>query len=204
MANMFSGNQEKKIPKDLKSCYKYDNVTKELWGMCESAEVWGKILFWVIIIFGVIIAITSSLSSEEVTKGTYYIYTDIETTFDIDLFLATVFETGIYALIEYLLYHIIALLIGSLASLVQHTRITANIALYNSAKAEGITDDFEEENVKEETMKIENIKSGKCEICECEREKLTYAKIVDQMGTRYRYICEDCIKNHNATPAQKK
>ncbi len=39
----------------------------------------------------------------------------------------------------------------------------------------------------------------KCELCDDYFEHLTYCKIKDDFGTRYRNICDDCIKKHNAT-----
>lgn len=39
----------------------------------------------------------------------------------------------------------------------------------------------------------------KCEMCDEHFEHLTYCKIKDDMGTRYRNICDDCIQKLNAT-----
>ena len=64
MANMFSGNQEKKIPRNFKECYKTDCVTQNLWLWCERLEKWGKILFWVLII----VLVTLLLSAFEKTS----------------------------------------------------------------------------------------------------------------------------------------
>lgn len=144
MANMFSGNQEKRIPKNFEECYKTDSITKNLWLWCERLEKLGSILFWLIIIFGIITAIEASftVTVEEVTHGTYYTWTETETTttFEWEVLLVSIVETALYAFIEYCVYHVLALLVGSLASMVQHTKITANIALYTSAKTEGIAD----------------------------------------------------------------
>jgi len=43
---------------------------------------------------------------------------------------------------------------------------------------------------------------GRCEICGKEDVPVCDAKIVDNMGTRYRRICMDCYKNNNASPAE--
>ena len=138
MVNMFSDNVEKKVPKNLKECYSIDNTSQNLWLWCERLEGWGKFLFWFIIVSGLITAIASSITVKEITKGIYYTYTDTETSFDFELFITALVSTSIYAFVEYCAYHVLALLISSLATMVQNTRITANIALYNVAKEEGI------------------------------------------------------------------
>ena len=43
---------------------------------------------------------------------------------------------------------------------------------------------------------------GKCEFCDKENVPLWDAKIVDDMGIRYRRICSDCYKANNASPAK--
>lgn len=42
-----------------------------------------------------------------------------------------------------------------------------------------------------------------CEMCGCVCLKTTYAKIEDDMGTRYRHLCWSCVKTYNATPIEK-
>lgn len=134
MENIFSGNREKEIPKTFKDCYKTDNVTNNLWIWCERLENWGKTLFWILIIGGIILSIVTSITTETVVKGTYYTYTDTETTFNFITFITALAVTALSAFLEYILYHTIALLIGSLATIVQSTKITANINLYKYAK----------------------------------------------------------------------
>ena len=46
MANMFSGNQEKKIPRNLKDCCQMDSITQNLWIWCERLEKLGSFLFF--------------------------------------------------------------------------------------------------------------------------------------------------------------
>ena len=43
-------------------------------------------------------------------------------------------------------------------------------------------------------------KSGKCDFCSTTSDQLVYCKLVDDLGTRYRTICKDCILKHGATP----
>lgn len=43
---------------------------------------------------------------------------------------------------------------------------------------------------------------GVCALCG-KKSNVTYCKIVDSMGTRYRCICADCMSKYNATPFEK-
>ncbi len=152
-----------------------------------------------------------------------------------------------------------ALLVGSLATIVQHTRITANIELYKAAKKEGITDDIESDEDYTNNMRAkskakndqpkdveglkkclycgeivpitlqrctcgsvcfeffdeeqgENVENngsvaeqfGKCEMCSKYDVKITYAEIRNELGTRYRNVCDDCIEKYNATAVENK
>ena len=138
MKTMFSGNQKKKVPGSFEECYKPDIVSTNLWVWGERMEKLGKILFISLIICGIILSITTSISTVQIEKG---IYTTTETNFSFQTFISILITYAFYAFIEYCAYHVIALIICSLASIVQNNRITANIALFNSAKAEGITTD---------------------------------------------------------------
>ena len=182
MANMFSGNQEKKIPKSFKDCYKTDGITKNLWLWCERLEKWGLILFWILIIIGVIDTIMAGINAHELIEqiGAETVEEIREASAELGIEIPTVFEAlvnnllswTLYAFLEYCSYHILALLVGSLASIVQHTKITANITLYNSAKADGITDTKEninngniEEDFSKKLAEIPNSNIGKTWEC---------------------------------------
>jgi hypothetical protein len=65
------------------------------------------------------------------------------------------------------------------------------IARYNSKKS--ITS--------EKTMSLEQ--ACICDMCGHNFEKLTYSKITDDMGVRYRNMCDACLEIHNATPVGK-
>jgi|GEM_PF-2991094 len=168
MANMFSGNQEKKIPKSFKDCYKTDGITQNLWLWCERLEKWGFILFWILIIIGVIDTIMAGINAhqlieeigaetvEEIREASAELGIEIPTVFE--ALVNNIFSWTLYSFLEYCAYHILALLVGSLATIVQHTKITANITLYNSAKTEGFVDDNAE---MENGNSTENI-SRKC------------------------------------------
>lgn len=44
---------------------------------------------------------------------------------------------------------------------------------------------------------------GVCALCGKKSNVVTYCRIVDPMGTRYRCICADCMSKYNATPFEK-
>ncbi|MBQ6997585.1 MAG: hypothetical protein IJN60_04335 [Oscillospiraceae bacterium] len=133
MANMFSGKSDKYIPKTLEECTERDATATNLHIWSERLEKWGKILFWFLIIYGVLTAITTSIITEEVVHGTYYQWTETETTFNFVIFLTSIAETVLYAFLEYCAYHVLALLVSSLALITQNTIISANVALYEAS-----------------------------------------------------------------------
>ena len=142
MANMFSGHIKKQIPKNMEDCIKPDSVSTNLWVWCERLEKLGKFLFWILLIGGLILSISSSIVEKEVIvrEATYWsdAETEVRTTFDFELFISLLLDTVLYAFLEYCAYHIIALLIGALASIVQNAEISANVALYNLRFEENI------------------------------------------------------------------
>ncbi len=64
----------------------------------------------------------------------------------------------------------------------------------NVNESDGKYDD--DSTVKEFT---ETLTGLKCEMCEEQFGHLTYCKIKDDMGTRYRNLCDNCIQKLNAT-----
>jgi hypothetical protein len=46
-------------------------------------------------------------------------------------------------------------------------------------------------------------KKGKCELCDKEDADVVECMIEDNLGTRYREICPDCMKKYRATPVKK-
>lgn len=115
MKNMFSGNREKQVPKTFYDCYKTDNVTNNLWLWAERLETIG-------IVLAVIIGIATLITFIAIAIGEY----------EYSLILVGIIAAPIAAFLEYISFHIIALLIGSLASIVQNTKISADIALFTN------------------------------------------------------------------------
>lgn len=124
MANIFSEIEEKRIPKNFKDCYTNDSLTDSLWQWVKNLEKIGKIFA---ILFA-IITIIISIAMFEDTDGASVVI--------------GIFVAPIIAFLEYVSFHMIALLLASLASIVQNTKISANIELYkhiNTINGEDIT-----------------------------------------------------------------
>jgi hypothetical protein len=127
MANMFSGKTKKKIPQSIDECRESgasDPTVCNLHLWAERLERWGRYVFGIMIVLGIISTIEAGISAA---------YSSAD-----DLILPAVLSSlicwVIYALIEYCAYHAIALLISALASITQYSLITANVALYQAAK----------------------------------------------------------------------
>ena len=128
----FYKRREKKVPETFEDCYSPDEVTKELWSWSARLEDWGQTLFRAIIVIGIILAIVGAImvdASGEIQSFNFW------------MLLTGLIECAIYAVIEYIIYHVLALLVGSLATIVQHTKISADVALYMSSKELGLDEE---------------------------------------------------------------
>ena len=135
MANMFSGNNETQIPRNLSECTKVNATVTNLHNWSERLEKWGKILFWIIVIFGIIVSIVEMSETQELRQ----LYRDslkeyMELPSELEVFLNKLLTWGFYAFLEYCAYHVLALLISALASITQNTIISANVALYEASQ----------------------------------------------------------------------
>lgn len=150
MANMFSGNQEKRIPKSFKECYQTDDLTKNLWLWCERVETWGFVICIILGIIGIISIISNGvemsrlidefdIDPSKINALSAELGMEIKSVFEVVV--DGILEWCFYCFLEYCTYHIIALLIGSLATIVQHTKITANINLLRYAEENNIIED---------------------------------------------------------------
>lgn len=175
MSNMFSGNQEKRIPKEFRDCYKTDGITQNLWLWSERLEKWGFRFCLVLGIIGIISIISDGVQTAQLIDELGIDMSEVRTAAaELGIEVKSVFEVVVegilkwffYCFLEYCAYHVLALLVGSLASIVQHTKITANITLYTAAKAENITDDYLEEtndvNDNKNRSESNNKKAKKC------------------------------------------
>lgn len=117
---------ERRIPKSLKDCYATDYVSSNLWNWSNQLESWGRIILVILIIIGIISTIGQAVLVAE--DNVDFVFLTVIT---------SIATWTFYAFIEYCVYHVLSLLIASLATIVQNTRITANVAIYNAAKEEG-------------------------------------------------------------------
>lgn len=151
MANMFTETRIHNSPKSLEDCTKTDKVTDNLWIWASRIETFGEILLVLIVLYGIISAIVASVSDMHATNSG----------FPVGTFLLRLLTGALWAFIEYCAYHVIALLVGSLASIVEHTRISARLLEYRELKDNVTTDPAEINKI--ETALTNNRKPGKDE-----------------------------------------
>ena len=174
---------EKKVPKSLKECYATDNVSSNLWSWSEWLEVWGGRVLVILIIIGIISTIGQAIQVADI---------------DEDLVFITVITSMItwilYAFIEYCAYHVLSLLIASLATIVLNTRITANVAIYNVAKEEGLFNEKPETHTSPTTKQTSAYSLSKLAN---EKTNSNGAWICKECGTKNNagnLYCKDCGK----------
>lgn len=112
--------KERKIPKTLGECLEIDPLSKNLWGWAENLESFGKILLAIILVCGFVLVIYAGIAANEEYESVW------------GAVLSTGFTWILYAFIEYCVYHALSLLMSALATIVQNTTITANIAAYHA------------------------------------------------------------------------
>ena len=106
---MFDDCAVEDAPTSIEDCTNQDKVTVNLWKWASKLETFGKILLVMIILGGAVI-FANSLEADERRASIYLI---------------TYF---ICAFVEYRVYHVLALLIASLARIVQSNRTMARLA----------------------------------------------------------------------------
>lgn len=121
--SMFESSMNESIPKTIEDCTTQDSLTKTLWSWAINLEKYGAVLLVIILIGGLISAF---MNAQVVTNMAG------NTEFSAPMFIAAFFNTIVYAVLEYLVYHVLALLVGSLAKIVQSTRTTARLAEWNA------------------------------------------------------------------------
>lgn len=117
---MFDDCANETTPETIEDCVNQDKVTTNLWNWARRLEIFGKILLALIIIGGILISFSDANTVAEVVDG--------EAEFQVKVFLVDMLTYVIYAFVEYCVYHVVALLIGSLARIVQSNRTVARLA----------------------------------------------------------------------------
>ena len=118
-ASMFEDSMRESVPKTIEECTAQDGLTRNLWSWAINLEKYGAVLLVIILVGGLISAFMNARSVTNMAGAAE---------FSVSLFIASFINTIIYAVLEYLVYHVLALLVGSLAKIVQSTRTTARLA----------------------------------------------------------------------------
>lgn len=166
---MFFRNRTITVPTTFKECYQEDSVSRGLWSWCETIEKLGNILFYLIIVCGLI---TSFMGSN--TKRIDY-YGDVESEFNFVLFLTSMIVWVIYAVLAHVAKDLSVLMISSLATMVQNTTVTAKVALYNASKNGEVEDN-------KTSVARNNTYTGKEWVC----------KKCGAKNPEYQMTCKDC------------
>ena len=122
-------NKKYKVPKTIEECVEVDSLSKHLWNWAHRLERYGKIVLGIIIACGFILAIYAGIVANETGEFVW------------GAILMTAGTWTAYAVVEYCAYYALFLLISALASVVQNTTITANIAVYSASYQRGRTAD---------------------------------------------------------------
>ena len=117
--------KERKIPKTLGECLEIDPLSKNLWDWAENLEKFGAIILLLIIIAGIVF--TGLAVVEADYNGESLLWRGC----------STLFTWVFYAIIEYCVYHALSLLMSALATIVQNTTISANVAAYKAGIERG-------------------------------------------------------------------
>ena len=204
MKSVFGEHKQKEIPRSLQDCTKMDGVSKSLWQWAKILETIAFVLFWLNAIAGLIVGI--ALGADAYDDGFW-------------LFMAGFFGGLFAGVLAYLAFFVAALLVGSLASIVENTRVSADVALFEAARAGGIvnkneatkTGDAVEENVVATGGSVQQESARetpqkKCDVvrdvvytCKgCGQEKLCKElRVTNENGqTRYVHYCDECLKNN--------
>ncbi len=129
---------DNKSPKSMsiEDCVKEDRISSELWAWSEGIEKWGKRVFIVILIYGLIASIVEGCLGASVTADMYdKTFIDAVGAF-LGAFLLQAIQYGFYALIEYFTYHFASILVGALAGIYDNTRKTSLLTEYKIRKEE--------------------------------------------------------------------
>ena len=209
MANMFSQREKVRVPENIKECTETDQMTLNLWSWARRLETWGIVLCVLIILVGIIISTVEANQVKEVATSLYS--SKNVTEFSFQIFFTEFIQYLFNGIVSYFVFHATALLIGALASIVQHTKISANVALMHEASSNA---SFSTES-KSESLDIDDYslveKMGKgrmkdrCPACGKDDSKMILVKLKtyndDTQEVFSVFLCEDCVsKIESKTP----
>ena len=124
MSNPFKTKDRMYIPRDLEDCCVTDDAASELWRIAELVESWGAFLLIAILVLGTVVSIGITSFMSKIAEGSGF-----------TAFLCSAIVWGVLAVLVYAGCHLISLTIRAFASIVQNTRVSANVALYTTANS---------------------------------------------------------------------
>lgn len=114
---------EKKIPKTLDDCYKLNGLIERLYKVSELIKTVGKVINIILgILFGISLIVVLAMDTYASAK--------------ITLLFTTLIAGAGTILSVFIIAFLLSLAFESLASIVLHTRISANVALYTAKRTE--------------------------------------------------------------------
>lgn len=176
---------EKRIPRNLKECCQTNEVSERLFRWSQKIEILGGIFCFILCLVGIIATIWQTYIAVEVTR------------IDEELIFITVVSSlckwGLYAIVEYVVYTAVYMLIDALASIVHNTTVSAQVAVYSASKNYGETD--EAPNTVQKTAKSKE-QSG-YSLSELAREKddsqeFWYCTECGSKNYGKNQFCKDC------------
>lgn len=118
-------NKERKVPDTLEKCLEVDPLSQNLWDWAENLEKFGAIILLLIIIAGIVFTGLAVVEADYYGESSLWVGC------------STIFTWVFYAIIEYCVYHALSLLMSALATIVQNTTISANVAAYKAGIDQG-------------------------------------------------------------------
>lgn len=135
MKTVFTASKRRTIPKRFEECVREDAVSSRLWSWCNILELLAYILP---LIFVIVSAIAFAYVNAKYGIGANVEYS--KTIFAFNYEISALIRITWRAFLIWLLFHLSALLIGALASIVQSTRISSDLALYEISSANNAGD----------------------------------------------------------------
>ena len=196
MANMFSGKNDKQIPKTLRECVREDGTVNNLHLWAERLEDWGRILFFVLIIVGIIVTFANARETSKLLDEVYdkvspaeLAAAGVEIPSVFDVVINDLWTWGLYAFLEYCAYHVLALLVSALALITQNTIISADVALYESNRHNGNSEAGVADSRREATQKQNTVQA---KTTEDENRTDKEAVVVKAEICNAKKICPKC------------
>lgn len=138
MKTVFTESKRRTIPKRFEECVREDAVSSRLWSWCNILELLAYILP---LIFVVVSAIAFAWAfAVAYRNGANVEFSNSKPIFGFNYEISVLIRITWRAFLIWLSLHLSALLIGALASIVQSTRISSDLALYEISSANNAGD----------------------------------------------------------------